>query len=370
MRIPVEKILRPGVSGILPYSPGKPVEEVEREYGLKDSVKLASNENALGPSPLALEALKKVIGGVNIYPDGGAYYLKKKLSDFLGVSPESIMPGNGSDELIRIITETFLNEGEEAVISRPSFVVYETAVKVMGGICRFVPLRKDFSYDIDGILSALNKKTKLVFFANPNNPTGTVVSAADAGRYVENAPENVITVFDEAYFEYVETKDYPDSLEYISSGMPVVTLRTFSKVYGLAGLRIGYGITHPEMIAEMNRIRQPFNVSSPAQAAAMAAVCDREHLHKSRELNGKGKEYLYEELRKMGVEYVPTEANFILLKSGNSSAACESLLRQGVIVRGMSCYGLDDYIRVTIGLEDENIRFIEALKRYREDNDA
>ena len=367
MNIPLERLMRPGVREILPYSPGKPVEEVEREYGLRGAVKMASNENPSGPSPLAVEALKKASGSVNIYPDGGCYYLKEKMSAFLGTPPGSIIPGNGSDEIIRVITETFLNEGEEAIISRPSFVVYETAVKVMGGKCRFVELNRDFSYDIDGILASVNEKTKLVFFANPNNPTGTIVSKASADYYMKNIPENVITIFDEAYFEYVETGDYPDSLEYISSGAPVITLRTFSKIYGLAGLRIGYGITHPEMVSEMNRVRQPFNVNSLAQAAAMAAVSDGEHLEKSRQLNREGKKYLYRELQGLGIDYVPTEANFILLRVGNAEKACEGLIRQGVIVRGMGCYGLDDFIRVTIGLEDENIKFIESLKRYGED---
>lgn len=370
MKISVDKIMRPNVREVLPYSPGKPVEEVQREYGLSGAVKLASNENALGPSPPALRAVREAAAGVNIYPDGGGYYLKEKLSDVLSTPAGGIILGNGSDEIIRIITETFLNEGEEAVISRPSFVVYEAAVKVMGGICRFADLKNDFSYDIDAVLRAVNEKTKLVFFANPNNPTGTALSMEQAAVYAENIPENVITVFDEAYFEYVETADYPDSFRYIASGMPVVILRTFSKIYGLAGLRIGYGITHPEMASEMNRIRQPFNVNSLAQAAALAALSDREHLEKSRELNRAGKSFLYGELDKMGIAYVPSEANFILVKTGSASEVCESLLRQGVIVRGMECYGLEDYIRATVGLRDENKKFIDSLKKHMEGRDG
>lgn len=361
MKIPIQRLLRPCVRGITPYSPGKPAEEVEREYGLKDAVKLASNENALGPSPLALAAVLEAARGINIYPDGGAHYLRQKLSGFLGVPPEWIITGNGSDEIIRIIAETFLDPGEEAVVSSPSFVVYETAARVMNAGCAVVPLRDDFSYDTGRILDSVTEKTKLVFFANPNNPTGTVLPAPEAEMYMKSVPGHVITVFDEAYLEYVISADYPDSMDFLRSGAPVVILRTFSKIYGLAGLRIGYGVTRPEMAAEMNRVRQPFNVNSLAQAAAMAALDDIGHLAKSRALNEEGKKYLYRALDGLGLQYVPTEGNFILVNAGSVPSAAGRLLEKGVIVRGMSCYGLDGWFRVTIGLKRENEKFMEAL---------
>ncbi len=368
MKFSVDDILRPCVRGIEPYSPGRPIEEVKREYGLSDVVKMASNENLLGPSPLALEALGREMSGINFYPDGSARRLKEAIGARLGVEPGQVIAGNGSDEIIRIIAETFLCEGEEAVISDPSFVVYATAVRVAGGRCRVVPL-KNFSYDVDSLLGAVGEKTKIVFFANPNNPTGTMLSREQADRFMERIPRRVITVFDEAYYEYVESPDFPASLGYLEKGMPVVCLRTFSKIYGLAGLRIGYGITRQDMVSEMNRVRQPFNVNSLAQAAAAAALEDSRHLEKSRKLNSEGKRYLYAELDRLGIEYIPTQANFILVRTGRASSVSRRLLRGGIIVRGMAGYNLGDCLRVTIGLKHHNERFVNALRESLEEEE-
>ncbi len=354
----ITNLMRPSVKDISPYEPGKPIEEVRREHGLDDVIKMASNENPLGPSPLAVSAMREEINRVNRYPDGSGYYLKKKLSAFLGVNEEQLILGNGSDEIIRMVVETFLNDGEEAIVSEPSFIVYPSAVRIMNGTLKFVGM-KNFSYDSNEILNLVSGRTKLIFFANPNNPTGTILSRDEADRLVNALPDNVITVFDEAYFEYVQDTGFPDSLAYINRNLPVVCLRTFSKIYGLAGLRIGYGITREEIAEGMNRVRQPFNVNSVAQKAAIAALDDKEHVEKSRELNRRGKKYLYSQLDRRNIEYVPTEANFILIRAGRGAA--EKLLKKGVIVRGMDCYRMPEYIRVTVGLDEENERFVKAV---------
>lgn len=356
----IKKLVRPSVRELCPYEPGKPIEEVQRELKLGDVVKMASNENPLGPSPLALKAIKSCLGKLNFYPDGSGYYLRKKLSTFLDVGEDSIILGNGSDEIIRIIAETFLNEGEEVVISDPSFVIYQIAVRIMNGNCRLVKL-KNYQYDMAAMAGAVGNKTKLIFIANPNNPIGTMAAEDEIESFLKEVPKEVIIVFDEAYFEYIERADFPKTIDYIKNGRTVICLRTFSKIYGLAGLRIGYGIACPEIITEMNRVRHPFNSNSIAQAAAAAALDDEEHIRKSREVNSAGKTFLYRELDRRSISYIPSEANFILIKVGDGSGVVETLLRKGIIVRGMDGYNLPDFIRLTIGIEKENRRFIEEL---------
>ena len=356
----VKKLVRPSVRGLHPYEPGKPVEEVQRELNLRNVIKMASNENPLGSSPLAVKAVKSGLGKLHFYPDGSGYYLRKKLSAFLDVGEDSIILGNGSDEIIQIIAETFLNEGEEVVISDPSFVIYRMAVRIMNGNCRLVKL-KNYQYDMAAMTDAAGNKTKLIFIANPNNPTGTMVSGDEIKSFLEKVPEEVIVIFDEAYFEYIERDDFPETIDYIKNGKTVICLRTFSKIYGLAGLRIGYGIACPEIITEMNRVRHPFNSNSIAQIAAAAALDDEEHVRKSREVNSTGRVFLYRELDRRDISYIPSEANFILIKVGDGSNVVEALLRKGIIVRGMDGYNLPDFIRLTIGIEKENRRFIEEL---------
>jgi histidinol-phosphate aminotransferase len=355
LRVPEE------ISSLVPYPPGKPIEELERELGIKGSIKLASNENPFGPSKKALEAIYKALLKLNRYPDGSCYYLKNKLSAHLGVPPESILPGNGSNEIIDLLVRTFLSRGDEAIMGDPCFAVYPIVVRATGGKAIKVPL-KELAFDLEAMAKRITKKTKLVFIDNPNNPTGTMVTAGELREFMGSVPEETIVCIDEAYFEFATSPDFPDSLEYVRDGRAAVVLRTFSKTHGLAGLRIGYGVSHPEIIDYMNRVRQPFNVNSLAQVAAIAALEDTEHLRMSQENNSSGLKYLFGELKRLNYECVPTEANFFLVKVGDGRAVYDALLAKGVIVRSMHGFGLGEYIRVTVGLPEENRRFIEAFK--------
>jgi histidinol-phosphate aminotransferase len=349
------------ISSLVAYPPGKPIEELERELGIEGSIKLASNENPLGPSTKALEAVSKTLAGLNRYPDGSCYYLKERLAVRLGVPPEAIIPGNGSNEIIELLVRTFLKGGEEAVMGDPSFAVYPLVVQAACGKPVRVPL-KGFNFDLESMAGRITKKTRLVFIASPNNPTGAIVTAGELRRFMDSVPKETIVCIDEAYCEYVKSPDFPDSLGYIKQGRAVVVLRTFSKIYGLAGLRVGYGISHPDIVDYMNRVRQPFNVNSLAQVAALAALDDTEHVKRSRENNASGLKYLFGELKELNYECVPTEANFFLVNVGDGRAVYDALLRKGVIVRSMHGFGLDEYIRVTVGLPEENRRFIEAFR--------
>lgn len=353
------------VSAIQPYVPGKPVEELERELGIRDSVKLASNENPLGPSPLVLKEIindltnTKSSLSLNRYPDGNGYYLKQALSMGLSVSEDEIILGNGSNELIDIAARTFLQPGDEAVMAFPSFVVYPMATQAQGATAIQIPLKK-YTHDLDAMADAITSSTKIVFIANPNNPTGTMNTKAEFERFMKRIPEGILVVCDEAYCEYVTKPDYPDSMKYLAQGKDILILRTFSKMYGLAGLRIGYGIGGKDIIGEMNKLRPPFNTSSIAQKAALWALQDENHLRRTREINEQGKTYLYKELDSIGMKYVPTEANFIFMPLEQDAHTLYTvLLKQGVIVRPMGQHE----IRVTIGLPEENKRFIDALKK-------
>jgi len=354
------------VSAIQPYVPGKPVEELERELGIRDSVKLASNENPLGPSPLVLKEIindltnTKSSLSLNRYPDGNGYYLKQALSRRLSVSEDEIILGNGSNELIDIAARTFLQPGDEAVMAHPSFVVYPMATQAQGATAIQIPLKK-YTHNLDAMADAITSSTKIVFIANPNNPTGTMNTKAEFERFMKRVPEGILVVCDEAYCEYVTKPDYPDSMKYLAQGKDILILRTFSKMYGLAGLRIGYGIGRKDIIGEMNKLRPPFNTSSIAQKAALWALQDENHLQRTREINEQGKTYLYKELDSIGMRYVPTEANFIFMPLEHDAHTLYTiLLKQGVIVRPMGQHE----IRVTIGLPEENKRFIDALKKF------
>ncbi len=344
---------------LTPYAPGKPVEELERELGITGSIKLASNENPLGPSPKAVEAVRSCLANLNRYPDGAGYYLKEALSRKLGYPHEGILLGNGSNEILEIIVRTFMLRGEEAIMAEPSFVVYKMATQA-GGFGRVIVPLKDGRYDLEAMVEKITEKTKIIFIANPNNPTGTMNTAPEMDALMAKVPDDVIVAVDEAYFEYVTAADYPDSMKYVRAGRKVIVLRTFSKAYGLAGLRIGYAMATPELVDLMNRVRAPFNTSSPAQAAAVAALSDTEHVERSVRLNDEGKKYLSKELDRLGVSYLPTQANFIYMDMRSDARAIyDKLLRLGVIVRPMG----PTQIRVTIGLKTENERFIDALRR-------
>jgi histidinol-phosphate aminotransferase len=351
------------ILSIKPYAPGKPLEELEREYGIADSIKLASNENPLGPSPMAVKAIKNAIGKLNRYPDGSGYNLIQKISEHLGVSPKNIVLGNGSDDIIGMLTCGFLEPGDEAILPNPSFLMYEIMILSAGAIPVIVPL-KQLSIDLQAINKSITSKTRMVFLCNPNNPTGTVVFKEDFENFLKKIPPDVIVVVDEAYIEFVRDQACARSIEYLDNDRPLVTLRTFSKVYGLAGLRIGYGVMPDEIANLLNRIRLPFNTNSLAQAAACAALEDTVFFEKVITLIHQGLDFLYDSLDRLGVKYFPTQTNFILIDvCKDADAIYEKMLKQGVIVRSMRSYGYPHYIRINAGLHEENVRFIKALEK-------
>jgi histidinol-phosphate aminotransferase len=353
------------ISTIKPYIPGKPIEELEREIGIKDSIKLASNENPVGPSSKALKFIIDLLGNsnpsnsINRYPDGSGYHLKKALLERLSVSEDELILGNGSNELIDIAARTFLQLGDEAIMARPSFIVYPMAVQAVGGTPVQIPL-KDYTHDLEAIAEAITQKTKMIFIANPNNPTGTINKRDEFDRLLDRVPDGILIVVDEAYYEYVAHPDYADSIKHFREGRDILILRTFSKIYGLAGLRIGYGIARSDIILEMNKLRPPFNTNSLAQNAAIYALQDDAHVRYSREINESGKKYLYRELDSLNIRYIPTEANFLyILLEQDSNVLYNEMLQHGVIVRAIG----PQEIRVTIGLPAENERFIKTLKK-------
>jgi histidinol-phosphate aminotransferase len=357
----IKKLVRKNVLDFQPYLPGKPIEEVKRELGLTRVDKLASNENPLGPSPRAVSAMKRFLNKVNLYPDGSGFYLKKVLAKKLKVKSENIILGSGTDEIIEIIGKTFLNPIDEIVVSEHAFIRYEMAAELMGCQVKKAPM-KNFTHDLEAMKKAITRMTKIVFIANPNNPTGTYVTKEEVEKFMKGLPEDIMVVFDEAYREYVTRKDYPETLPYVKQGRMVIVLRTFSKIYGLAGLRIGYGTGKSGLIEFMERIRPPFNTNSLAQIAALASLSDETHLKRSRRLVNDERKYLEKNLEKMGIEFIPSVANHILLKVGNGQNVFERLLKKGIIVRPMAEYDLPEFIRVTVGLPQQNRRFINALK--------
>lgn len=347
-----------------PYEPGKPVEEVERELGLSGVIKLSSNENPLGPSPAALKAVAELLPRLHYYPDGSCHQLRKALSKKFGVGADMIVAGNGTDELLTLIALAYINPGDEAVIAQPTFSEYEFAVRLMGGIPRFVPLAgEEFRYDLDALAAAVNERTRLLFICSPNNPTGTIVRRDELDRFLSSLPPAVLVVLDQAYAEYVFDPSHPDGIAYIREGRPLLVMRTFSKIYGLAGLRIGYALAPAAVAADLNRVREPFNVNAAAQAAAVAALEDNEHLARSRALVERGRRQLAAGLARLGLKAVPTEANFCFVDlKTDSRRVCEALLRRGVIVRSGHVFGCPTCIRVSCGTEEQNARFLKALE--------
>jgi histidinol-phosphate aminotransferase len=359
----IDKKARPEIFNLKPYVPGKPIDEVKRELGLEDVIKLASNENPLGPSPLGVQAIKDTLDSLHIYPDGNCFNLKRKLADYLQVPTDHLLIGNGSDEILMMIAQTFINRDDEVIYASPSFSEYEFTVTVMGGKCIAVPV-ENFKHNLEAMAAAVTDKTKIIYICNPNNPTGTIVSKEETEAFLSKIPEDVLVVFDEAYYEYVEAEDYPDSLEYVRQGKNVIVCRTFSKIYGLAALRAGYAITAPEIAAAVERVIEPFNVNTLAQIGAAAALDDQTHLAASKEVNKAGKDYLYAQFSELGLKYVPTEANFIFVDTGKDCREVfKQLLALGVIVRTGDIFGYPTYLRVTIGNSSDNERFIKSLKQ-------
>ena len=354
---------RPEVFTLKPYVPGKPIEEVKRELGLDDIIKMASNENPLGSSPKAIAAVQKSLKMMHLYPDANCFNLKTRLAAVTGIADTGILIGNGSDEILMLLAATFINRGDQIIFAQPSFSEYEFTAKIMGGECIEVPLA-DFTHDLDSLLAAITDRTKMVYICNPNNPTGTIVGAAAIASFMAKVPDDVLVVFDEAYSEYVESPEFISGVKYVKAGRNAIVLQTFSKIYGLAALRIGYALTRPEIAQAVEMITEPFNVNMLAQVAALAAIDDIEHVELSQKINSDGKRYLYNELEKMGLKYVPTEANFIFLDTGkNSQEVFQAMLRLGVIVRTGDIFGHPNFIRVTIGTQAENERFIDTLQQ-------
>jgi histidinol-phosphate aminotransferase len=360
--IDIRHLVPEWIRTLTPYPPGKPIEEVERELGIRGSIKLASNENPLGPSPKAVTAIAEALRSLHLYPDGSAFYLRRRLAERHGVSPDDILVGNGSNELIELIARTFLRPRDEAVMADQAFVIYRMVVQAMAATPRVVPLRH-FTHDLEAMAEAVTPRTRLVFLANPNNPTGTIFRRAEWDAFLQALPAGqLIVVADDAYADYVEDPDYPDTIAARGDGsVPVVTLRTFSKLYGLAGLRIGYAVAPGQVIDALQRIRQPFNVNALALVGALAALDDHEHVRRTLEVNRQGMRTLSEGFERLGLSYVPSAANFMLVRVGQGLVVYQALLRQGVIVRPMDGYGLPEYLRVTIGLPEENRRVLETL---------
>ena len=355
------KYANPQLRSLQPYEPGKPVEDLARELGLEPGkiIKLASNENPLGPSPKARQAMIETLERSHFYPDGGGYYLREAIAEELGLSMANVILGNGSNEIIEFLGHAYLQPGDEVVVAKHSFAVYRLMAQLFGAKVVDVP-DPDFVADLDGMLAAITPRTKEVFIANPNNPTGTMVFQDDIDRFMSRVPEHVMVVFDEAYYEFLD--DAPDVLKYVRAGRNVVVLRTFSKIQGLANLRIGYGLAAPEIVEVLQRARQPFNANGIAQAGALAGMRDKTHMEDTRRVTDEGRNFLQAEFLDMDLEFVPSHANFVLVRVGDGKKVFEALLRRGIIVRAMGSYGLPEWIRVSVGTMPQNKTFVAELR--------
>ncbi len=357
MSLPFKKY----INSIRPYEPGKPIDEVKRELGLKEVIKVASNENPIGISPRVRKSIIENMDTFFRYPDGGCWQLKQKLASYHGVDKDEIVIGNGSNEIIEFIAKGFIESGDNVLSSQYAFLVYPLLTKVCDGDYIESPA-KDFGFDLDTLSKQITKNTKVIFLSNPNNPTGTYFNKAEFEKFIERVQSNVIICLDEAYFDFVTAKDFPNGLDYFKKGN-IVVLRTFSKAFGLAGFRIGYGIASRDLITYFNKIRQPFNVNALAQCAACAVLDDSEYVDESKRIVDEGKKYLYEELSKMGLYFLKSETNFILINvKKDSRDVFQSCLRRGVVIRDMKAYKLDTFIRITVGLPHENRKIIAVLK--------
>jgi histidinol-phosphate aminotransferase len=356
--------LNPALQDAPVYQPGRPIEEVARELGLPadDIIKLASNENPLGPSPAALAAMQKALARLHLYPDGNAFYLKQKLAQKLGLEPGNLILGNGSNEIIEFVGHALMSPGADVIVSQYCFAIYPIVARLFGANVITVPTR-DYGHDLPAMLAAITPRTKVIFVANPNNPTGTLAPPADVMRLVNETPERVLLVMDEAYIEFLEEPADLRPLLRRGEKPNLLLMRTFSKIFGLAGLRLGYGMGHPELISSLEKVRQPFNINSIAQAGALAALDDAAHVQKTRLNNAQGLRFFEKEFSAMGLEIIPSSANFILVRVGDGQRFFDQLQKQGVIVRPMGGYGLPGWVRVSIGTPEENSRCLAALKR-------
>ncbi|MFZ5468407.1 MAG: histidinol-phosphate transaminase [Myxococcota bacterium] len=351
------------IETLRPYVPGKPIEETEREYGITNVVKLASNENPLGPSPLAIEAIEEAARKVHLYPDGSSYALIHRLAKFLGVEPGEVFVGHGSNEIIELLIRTFTRPEDEALLCKGSFLMYKVALQSHGRRFVEVPMREGFRYDLAAMAKAVGKKTRIVFLANPDNPTGTAFSRSELEAFLDAVPPETFVVLDEAYFEYVDWDEYPNGMTYFRQLPNLVVLRTYSKIYGLAGVRLGYGIMQSQLAAYLHRTRMPFNLSSLAQAAGIAALDDVEHLRTTRQTTHHGLRFLERELRALGVKVPTSYANFVFADFGRPAQPIyEALLKRGLITRPVPAYGFPNALRISVGLRAQNERLVQALR--------
>jgi histidinol-phosphate aminotransferase len=347
---------------LVSYEPGKPVEELAREMGLQpdEIIKLASNENPLGPSPKAVAAMRDALNRSHFYPDGGGWALRSAIAQKLDLERENVVLGNGSNEIIEFIGHAFLRPGDEVITARHAFAVYGLMAQLFGAKTVEVP-DPGYAHDLNAMLAAVGFRTRQIFIANPNNPTGTMVHQAEIDHFMARVPEGVLVVFDEAYYEFLDNP--PDVLKFVREGRNVVVMRTFSKIQGLAGLRIGYGLASKEIADVLQKTRQPFNANSIAQAGALAGIQDDEYMQRTRELTHEGREFLQAAFSAMGLEFVPSAANFVLVRVGDGDQVFQALLRRGLIVRAMRSYKLPEWIRVSVGTMDQNRRFVAELRQ-------
>lgn len=360
---PYLPLTAPGLPGLTPYVPGKPVSELERELGIGDSVKLASNENPLGPGSEAREAAAAALADLGRYPDGGGFELRRVLAEHHGVDPAAITLGNGSNDVLDLVARTFLQPGAESLFSEHAFAVYPISTQAVGATARVAPAQ-DFGHDLAGMAALVNERTRVVWIANPNNPTGTWLASRALRSFLSILPKSCVAVVDEAYIEYVDEPEYPDASAWLGEIPNLIVTRTFSKVHGLAALRVGYGISDPRIADLLNRVRQPFNVNSPAQAAAVAALGDRPHVRASVALNDAGLAQLTAGFERLGLAWIPSVCNFVTVDLGRPAGAVDrALLRAGCIARPVANYGLPNHLRVSVGLKEENARFLIALER-------
>jgi histidinol-phosphate aminotransferase len=360
----IKDIVKPHILDLEPYEPGKPVEELERELGLSGSIKLASNESPLGPSPKAVAALQKAIGGIHRYPDGASFDLRRKLAERLGVQEDQLVFGAGADEVLELLAKVLLAPGDECVFAWPSFAMYPIVVQGMGASAVRVPLDRELVHDLPAMARAITERTKLVFVCNPNNPTGTSIGVDAFDAFASELPPDVVLAVDEAYVDFARRRDFPDAMAWVRRRPGTIVMRTFSKIFGLAGLRVGYGVADRELADYLQRARHPFNVNRLAEVAAAAALDDRDFVQRITRLNADGVDYLSRELRALGIDVWPTDANFVLARTG--ADAYGQLLREGVIVRPLTGFGMPDHVRISVGLPEENERLVKTLRRLRE----
>jgi len=364
------KLAVKGVQSLKPYLPGKPIEELERELGVSNTLKLASNENTMGPSPLAIEAMQKAINEVDLYPDGNGFVLKQKISQKFGVDLDQITLGNGSNDILDMVARTFLYQGREAIFSEYAFAVYPISTQAVGATARIAKAldadheENPYGHDLNAMKSLINDSTSVIFIANPNNPTGTWLKSDELKQFISEVPEDIIVVVDEAYFEYVEASEYPDTMEWLNTFPNLIVSRTFSKAYGLAGLRIGYAVCSEAIADLLNRVRHPFNVNTVSINAAAAALCDEAHLQKCVEMNTKGIKFWRAACQYRGLDYIPTVGNFITIDfEQDAMPIYEALLREAVIVRPIANYGLPNHLRISISTVEDNQRCLDALDK-------